>query len=138
LGLIDHLYGIPHRAFDVPAEFEVLVRAGEPAIPCRVIHINCVREPERRDKVARLNGVEWLHDMGEEEPVEVHHHRQEHIVVLSDPECHESCIVGFLHGAHVHLQPAGVALLQGVGMLCPDVPAGPDRAVDRCHDHRQS
>ena len=85
-----------------------------------------MREVNWRDEILKLDRVERLHDMGEEEPVKVHHHWQEYVVVLGNPERHDRCIVGFLHGAHVHLQPAGVPLLEGIGVFCPDVPAGPE------------
>ena len=135
LGLFDHFYRVPHRPLDVPAEPELLVGAGKPAVSRRVLHVDCVREVDGWDEVAHIHGVERLHDVGEQEPVEVHHHREEDIVVLRDPEGHQGCIVCFLHGADVDLQPAGVPLLQGIGVFRPDVPAGPERPVDGRHDH---
>ncbi len=76
--------------------------------------------------------------MAEREPVQVNHHGEKDALVLGDPERHQGGVVGFLDRAHKDLQPPRVALGEGIAVLRPGVPPGPERPVDVRHDDREA
>ena len=94
-----------------------------------------IRREELRD-VALFWHIHLFHRVGENEAIHAHHDGQRKL--LGDLECLDVKIGRLLIILGVQLEPAGIALRHGIGVIVPNVNGAADRAVGYCHDNRKA